>query len=257
MATSISILIADDDIGTAGVLAGVLEGSGYTVELAAGGPEALARFKARPFDVVFLDLRMPGMNGLEVFRRMRPTARVPTILMTAYPLAHEMAEAAREGFVALLAKPLPLEPLLEFVAALAAGWTILLLESDPALAGTLRGALEAAGHRVTWASDGATALRAAESESFALAILDLGAGPGPEVLRGIRALRPSLPLLAFGHGAQGDGAADYDVPAGADWMLGPVEAGKVLYRVRMAQARAAAKRFLPPGANATPPPTAP
>ena len=115
------VLIAEDDFGTAETLADILEGSGYEVELASDGAEAVSRFEAKPCDVVFLDVRMPGMGGLDVFRRLKRLRHVPAVLMTAYAQPEVAAEAEREGMLAVVLKPLPLERVLCFLAALGRG----------------------------------------------------------------------------------------------------------------------------------------
>lgn len=77
------ILVVDDDPTVSEVVAGYLRRSGYEVEEAADGPTALrAADRARP-DLVVLDLMLPGIDGLEVCRRLRATGPVPVIMLTA------------------------------------------------------------------------------------------------------------------------------------------------------------------------------
>src|SRR5215210_1668674 len=78
-----TILIVDDEPIVREVVERYLRQEGYTVEVAADGPEALRRFAdARP-DLVLLDLMLPGIDGLEVCRRIRATSNVPIIMVTA------------------------------------------------------------------------------------------------------------------------------------------------------------------------------
>ncbi|KQX14749.1 two-component system response regulator [Streptomyces sp. Root431] len=77
------ILVVDDDPTVAEVVAGYLEGAGFAVERAADGPGALRRAGERWPDLVVLDLMLPGLDGLEVCRRLRATAHVPVIMLTA------------------------------------------------------------------------------------------------------------------------------------------------------------------------------
>jgi len=78
------ILVVDDDPTVADVVRRYLERAGMTVELAADGDTALAAFAARPPDLVVLDLMLPGVDGLEVCRRMRQSsADLPIIMLTA------------------------------------------------------------------------------------------------------------------------------------------------------------------------------
>ncbi|MGI5456422.1 response regulator transcription factor [Streptomyces sp. CA-249302] len=77
------VLVVDDDPTVAEVVAGYLDRAGYAVDRAADGPAALARAAAHRPDLVVLDLMLPGMDGLEVCRRMRATGPVPVIMLTA------------------------------------------------------------------------------------------------------------------------------------------------------------------------------
>ncbi len=79
-----AILVVDDDPTVADVVRRYLERAGMTVELAVDGPAALEAYAARPPDLVVLDLMLPGIDGLEVCRRMRQSsAGLPIIMLTA------------------------------------------------------------------------------------------------------------------------------------------------------------------------------
>ncbi|MFF4588212.1 response regulator transcription factor [Streptomyces sp. NPDC001388] len=77
------VLVVDDDPTVAEVVAGYLDRAGYTVDRADDGPTALTRAAAHWPDLVVLDLMLPGMDGLEVCRRMRGHGPVPVIMLTA------------------------------------------------------------------------------------------------------------------------------------------------------------------------------
>lgn len=77
------VLVVDDDPTVAEVVAGYLERGGYTVDRAEDGPGALDRAGAFRPDLVVLDLMLPGMDGLEVCRRLRAKGPVPVIMLTA------------------------------------------------------------------------------------------------------------------------------------------------------------------------------
>ncbi|MGW2055303.1 response regulator [Streptomyces sp. NPDC001840] len=78
-----TILVVDDDPTVAEVVTGYLERAGFSVDRAADGPEALRLAAASPPALVVLDLMLPGMDGLEVCRRLRADAPVPVIMLTA------------------------------------------------------------------------------------------------------------------------------------------------------------------------------
>jgi DNA-binding response OmpR family regulator len=81
--TGARVLVVDDDPTVAEIVSGYLDRAGYVVDRAGDGPDALARAAANRPDLVVLDLMLPGMDGLEVCRRMRGSGPVPVIMLTA------------------------------------------------------------------------------------------------------------------------------------------------------------------------------
>ena len=77
------ILVVDDDPTVTEVVAGYLDRSGFTVDRAADGPGALEKARAAPPDLVVLDLMLPGLDGLQVCRRLREARPVPVVMLTA------------------------------------------------------------------------------------------------------------------------------------------------------------------------------
>jgi two-component system, NtrC family, response regulator HydG len=253
MSEKIRILIVDDDIGTAETLGDILEASGYAVELAADGPEALRRFGANPFDVVFLDIKMPGMDGVEVFRRMKRQGQVSAVMMTAYALPDLIAEAVREGVVAVLAKPLPVERVLHFLAALRPGRPILIVEDDVALAESLQDLLRSHGHSVTCAGSGAAALAEMRRQQPDVVLLDikLPNSNGYEILQTIRAQYPSTAVIMMtGYGRELKGLVDKSLEAGAVECLDkPFDIAQALRAIANARVQRAAERLREPERN--------
>ena len=117
------ILIADDEDGLRWVLEKGLQQAGYEVTAVRDGDEALRAFSEAPFDLVFLDIRMPGTDGLTVLAKLRglaPDAHV--IVMTAHGTMETAIQAMQRGAYDYLAKPFDLdEVLLLAERALAAG----------------------------------------------------------------------------------------------------------------------------------------
>ena len=100
------ILIVDDDAALREGIAETLSDSGHTPEHAPDGEAALARVARGGIEAVLLDLRMPGMDGLEVLRRLRARPDAPPVaVLTAVPTAANTIEAMRLGAVDHLAKP--------------------------------------------------------------------------------------------------------------------------------------------------------
>ncbi|MDP9469472.1 MAG: response regulator transcription factor [Chloroflexota bacterium] len=78
-----TILLVDDEAIVREVVERYLRQEGFRVDLAADGPEALRRFAAARPDLVVLDLMLPGVDGLEVCRRIRAQSNVPIVMLTA------------------------------------------------------------------------------------------------------------------------------------------------------------------------------
>jgi DNA-binding response OmpR family regulator len=78
-----TILVVDDEPIVREVVERYLRQDGFAVETAADGPEALRRFAAARPDLVLLDLMLPGLDGLEVCRRIRAQSNIPVIMLTA------------------------------------------------------------------------------------------------------------------------------------------------------------------------------
>jgi DNA-binding response OmpR family regulator len=102
---STRILVVDDDDNVAEVVTRYLQREGYEVETVGNGRIALERALADPPDLVVLDLMLPGMDGLEVCRRLRALAPVPVIMLTARGGESERVVGLELGADDYVAKP--------------------------------------------------------------------------------------------------------------------------------------------------------
>jgi len=111
------ILVVDDEESNLKVLERMLEKAGYRVLLAASGPEALDILRAEQPELVLTDLRMPGMDGLELLRAARTVApSTEVVLMTAFGTVEIAVEAMREGAYDFVTKPLNRHDVLKSLA---------------------------------------------------------------------------------------------------------------------------------------------
>jgi len=105
-----AVLIADDDPVALELLAEVLTAEGYRVRTAPGGEECLRLAEAEPFDLAIVDLRMRGVDGLQVIRRLAAVQPgVPVLILTAFATIDTAIEAVREGAYDYLSKPFRME----------------------------------------------------------------------------------------------------------------------------------------------------
>jgi DNA-binding response OmpR family regulator len=108
------ILIIDDEPGLRQTMARILLRAGFEVTTVASGKETLSITKEHSFDLVYLDIRMPDMNGLEVLKTIHAQyPDLPVILFTAQPDLHSAVEALRLGATDYLMKPLKPEVVID------------------------------------------------------------------------------------------------------------------------------------------------
>ena len=106
-------LVVDDEQPVLEVLGDVLTAGGHSAVLVADGAMAIARFKAEPFDIVFTDLAMPGVNGWQVARAVKDHApSVPVLLVTGWGVELSPEELRGKGVDAVLSKPVKFEDIL-------------------------------------------------------------------------------------------------------------------------------------------------
>ncbi len=99
------ILVCDDEEIIRKAVRLILERD-YELVFAADGEEALQQFKAQPFDLVLLDIKMPGKNGLEVLQELMGTQPLPRVLMlTAYQSVELAQRATQSGALDYVTKP--------------------------------------------------------------------------------------------------------------------------------------------------------
>jgi len=112
------ILVVDDDPGVGAALQRALAAEGHQVELAVDGPAGLAAAAARQPDLVVLDVRLPGLDGIAVCRRLREGGAVPILMLTALGAPGERVRGLDSGADDYLVKPFHMGELMARVRAL-------------------------------------------------------------------------------------------------------------------------------------------
>jgi CheY-like chemotaxis protein len=120
----LAVLLVDDDEDTRDIIERVLSRRGAQVVAAPSAKSALETFAGRHFDVLLVDIMMPGMDGYEFMRQVRALppekgGRVPAATLTARAVTDDRLESLRAGFQNHLAKPVEPGELVDVVAALA------------------------------------------------------------------------------------------------------------------------------------------
>ncbi|MBI3044205.1 MAG: response regulator [Betaproteobacteria bacterium] len=111
------ILVVDDDRLVLATLAEGLRNAGYKVTGVTSGEDALGIVKRDAPDLALLDVRMPGMDGIELGRRLREQSGVPFLYLSAYGDQEFVTRAAEEGALGYLVKPLDIQQIVPSIEA--------------------------------------------------------------------------------------------------------------------------------------------
>ncbi|MBS2029993.1 MAG: response regulator [Deltaproteobacteria bacterium] len=198
-----SILVVDDEESLRITLAANLELSGFEVVEAANGTEALQILEKRAFDVVLSDIRMPGMNGVELFQRIKQARPgMPVVLMTAFAMEGLVREAVTSGVFAVLPKPFDPAHAVTTISRAASGPAVMVVDDVQADAESMVAALRTAGVNAQAATSGQQALELFQSGGVDVCVVDLvmPGMSGPELVEKLRKLDPTVSVIAFsGH----------------------------------------------------------
>lgn len=126
MTRALSILVVDDDIDNASSLGELFEMEGHDVRVVHSGEEAIRAYVAQTFDLAFMDVMMPGKNGVDSFleiRQMKPEARV--FMMTGYSVEELLQQAVRGGALGVLAKPFDSNEVLRLTESVGPGGLVI------------------------------------------------------------------------------------------------------------------------------------
>ena len=111
-----NILVVDDLQSIRITLGGVLEDEKHNVVVVEDGYQAIEAVRKSHFDTIFMDIRMPGINGVETFKEVKKIdPGVAVIMMTAYSVEDLVREALEEGAYTCVQKPFDMEKVIELI----------------------------------------------------------------------------------------------------------------------------------------------
>ncbi|GEM_PF-713810 len=192
------IMVVDDDDNFRDSLCDIITDWNYECLCASGASDALEVLKKEHVDLVLLDIRMPGMSGVECLqeiRRQHPEVKV--VMMTAY--SEHVEKAVELGALTVLSKPLDVNSLLNLLQERAKKSIVVLLEDDLQLSLDVQAMLKERGLSVGIASSSSETLDLVYRQSPDIVILNMVLS-GVNKLRAIAKLRrniASLPLIAI------------------------------------------------------------
>ena len=169
-----SILIVDDDMGMCETLSDIMEDKGYRTVIALSGYEAVKKAKEAAFDVILMDIKMPGMDGVETFKQIKKIhPQTAVVMMTAYAVEDLIREALREGAYGVLYKPFDIERVMSLIEDTRKGGLILVVDDDPNTCETFKDILEAKGYQVGTALGGEEAIEIARENRYDMIFIDM------------------------------------------------------------------------------------
>ncbi len=112
-----NVLVVDDEEQFIKVFSERLKVRGLKVDTATSGEDAIKRVKGREFDTIFMDLVMPGIDGIETLKKIRKESpELQIIILTGHGTIDKSVEAMKEGAVGFLEKPADIEKILDTIA---------------------------------------------------------------------------------------------------------------------------------------------
>lgn len=195
------VLVVDDDRSMVRTLADVLRLTGWEVATAYTGAAAVELAATQSFDVVLMDVKMPGMDGVTAFRSMKsaqPGVRV--VLMTAYAARDVLAEAELEGVMRVVSKPVDVASLLTLLTSvLSRRRPVLLIDNDVAFLNTLAEILRLRGYDtvVALSLEEATRLIAEREPAAVLLHMHLPSATAREAVSAVHAVVHGAALILY------------------------------------------------------------
>ncbi len=191
------ILVVDDEPLMAKTIADILRVKDYDAETAFSGSEAVRKVGLRPFDAVLMDIKMPEVNGVEAFVKIKFIApELPVVMMTAYSTDALVSQAREQGVLGVLIKPLDFTAILSFLSSLKREHVIFIVDDDYEFCMTLTGILQKRNIKVRYETDPFRVMDGIKpEEDVVLLDMKLNGITGLDVLQEIREKYPYLPVI--------------------------------------------------------------
>ncbi len=212
-----NILIVDDEIDLLETLGDIFESKGYNVTMVEDGNKAIELLKKKYFDIILMDLKMPGISGVESFKEVKnlhPSAAI--IMMTAGSIGEEIKEAMGAGVDAVVDKPFNVKKLVATIESILERPLILVVDDRVEDRETLRDILVERKYRAFVAKDGYEAIDIVRRSDFDVILLDIKMPgmDGMEVLEVVKEIKPDIGVVMM-TGYSSEGLAGKSLKKGA------------------------------------------
>ena len=218
--SSPAILLVDDDVDACCNVADILNDLGYRVDMAHDGQEALELARDRVYDVAVLDFKMPGMDGVTLYRRLRESRPgTVALLLTAYASEDTAVAARTAGTWRVLRKPVDIPALLDLIDEAVGQPVVLVIDYDRDLCDNLWDLLRARDIRVCLAHDPDQAVERLKEAKYQAVLIDmkLPGGDGCSVFRTVRRVDPQTrTVLITGYRPETEPLIEVALAEGAD-----------------------------------------
>lgn len=200
---STRLLVVDDDQDTCANLADILSDLSYDVKTARDATSALQLLDEQAFDVVLLDLKMPEMDGLQLYREVkRRSSSTVAILITGFADADTRKRADQLGVWRILPKPIDVPALLPMISEVAEQPLLLIVDDDHDFCASLHDVLRQRSFRAGIVGSAAEAIQQLKRQEFPIVLVDwqLPDGDGLKLLEEIHSQYPQArTVLLTGH----------------------------------------------------------
>ncbi|MBM3157647.1 MAG: response regulator [Chloroflexi bacterium] len=195
MPTNKRVLVVDDNEEFCQNLSDILESRGYEASTAHDGFKAIELVKQKGFDLVLMDVKMPKMDGVETFKRVKNISpQTAVVMVSAFSVDNLIRDALREGAFSYLRKPIDFDRLFAIIeSAVFKGALILVVDDDTDLCASLSDALSGKRYLVCLAYDGNTATQRVKEKDYDVILLDMKMPMlnGFETYLAVRDIRPN------------------------------------------------------------------
>lgn len=198
MGEPLKVLVVDDDPRMVRTIRDILKAKGYAVLSAYTGEDGVEMVKEEKPDCVLMDIKMPGMNGVEALKMIQAIdPGLPVVLMSAYASEEQVEEAGSQGAYSVLTKPIDIRQLLFFLSLLGKEESILVVDDDPQFRSLMSDVFRSKNYDVVAEGDPEKALALLEQKYALVVVLDLNLGGvnGVDVMEEIRRRYPSKPVV--------------------------------------------------------------
>lgn len=168
------ILVVDDDPSMRVTLEGIIEDEGYEVVGVEDGFKAIEVTEASYFDLIFMDIKMPGLNGVETYRKIKEVSPGSVVvMMTGFSVEELVSEALNVGAYTVIYKPFAGEQIAAILADVLHSVCVLVVDDLAAHRATLSAVLEDSGYQVTEAQDGEEAIAEVLKRRYNIILMDV------------------------------------------------------------------------------------